>query len=167
METDGVARPAITERSPGERAERRGGRARRVIVAVLVVLGVVACLGFSTLLVLLDQTALAAQVYLQSVSSGNPAFAEALGDHFSDERDRQMRFYQQDIQRDLEWLRGADVSDVTPSREQTLSGQWVTNLRFKYRAQGSTDPPRQVMLRVKTDRWLAITYIRAVEIVEP
>lgn len=167
MDTGDAARPAITERSPGETAERRGGRARRVVVGVLVVLGVLGCMALSTLLVLLDQTSLAAQLYLQSVSSGNPAIAEALGDHWSDERDWQMRFYQQEIQRDLEWLRGADISDVTTAREQTLSGQWVTNLRFMYRAQGSTDPPRQVMLRVKTDRWLAITYIRAVEIVEP
>ena len=36
---------------------RGGGRARRVVVVVLVILGVTACLGLSTLLVLLDQTA--------------------------------------------------------------------------------------------------------------
>jgi hypothetical protein len=167
MDTGRTAHPAITERSPDEPVERRGGRARRVVVAVLVVLSVLACLGLSTLVVLLDQTALAAQVYLQSVSSGNPAFAEALGDHFSDQADWQMRFYKQDIQRDLEWLKGAEISEVTTAREQTLSGQWVTNLRFMYHEPGSPDQPRQVMLRVKTDKWLALTYIRAVEIVEP
>jgi hypothetical protein len=167
MDTGNTARPVITERSPDELVGKRGGRARRVVVVVLVVLGVTACLGLSTLLVLLDQTALAAQVYLQSVSSGNPAFAEALGDHFSDQADWQMRFYKQDIQRDVDWLRGAEITDVTTAREQTLSGQWVTNLRFNYRKQGSADPPRQVMLRVKTAKWLALTYIKAVEIVEP
>jgi hypothetical protein len=167
MDPGNTARPAITERSPDEPVAKRGGRARRVVVVVLVMLGVTACLGLSTLLVLLDQTALAAQVYLQSVSSGNPAFAEALGDHFSDQADWQMRFYKQDIQRDLDWLRGAEITDVTTAREQTLSGQWVTNLRFNYREQGSADPPRQVMLRVKTDKWLALTYVKAVEIVEP
>jgi hypothetical protein len=90
-----------------------------------------------------------------------------LGDHFSDEHEGQMALYRMDIQRDLDWLRGAEISNVTTAREQTLSGQWVTNLRFMYRAQGSADPPRQVMLRVKTDRWLALTYVRAVEIVDP
>jgi hypothetical protein len=167
MDTGEAVRPAITERAPGERGERRVGRARRILVALLVVLGIGACLGLSTLVVLLDQTALAAQVYVQSISSGNPAFAEALGDHFSDQHEGQMALYKMDIQRDLDWLRGAEISDITTSREQTLSGQWVTNLRFKYRAAGSPDPPRQVMLRVKTDRWIALTYIRAVEIVEP
>jgi hypothetical protein len=167
MDPGNTARPAITERSPDEPVGKRSGRARRVVVVVLVMLGVTACLGLSTLLVLLDQTALAAQVYLQSVSSGNPAFAEALGDHFSDQADWQMRFYKQDIQRDLDWLRSAEITDVTTAREQTLSGQWVTNLRFNYREQGSADPPRQVMLRVKTDKWLALTYVKAVEIVEP
>jgi hypothetical protein len=167
MDTGEAARPAITERHTGERVERRGGRARRIVAALLVVLAVGACLGFSTLVVLLDQTALAAQVYLQSVSSGNTVFAEALGDHFSEQHEGQMALYKMDIQRDLDWLRGAEISNVTTAREQTLSGQWVTNLRFDYRAQGSPDPPRQVMLRVKTDRWIALTYIRAVEIVEP
>ena len=167
MDTGNAVRPAITERSPDEAVERRGGRARRMVIGALVVLGVLGCMGLSTLLVLLDQTSLAAQLYLQSVSSGNTAVAEALGDHWSGEREGQMAFYKLDIQRDLDWLRGADISDVTTAREQTLSGQWVTNLRFKYHAQGSPEPPRQVMLRVKTDRWLAITYIRAVEIVEP
>jgi hypothetical protein len=167
MDTGDATHPAITERSPDRTAERRGGKARRVVIGALVVLGVLGCMGLSTLLVLLDQTSLAAQLYLQSVSSGNTALAETLGDHWSDERDGQMAFYKLDIQRDLDWLQGAEISDVTTAREQTLSGQWVTNLRFKYRAQGNPDPPRQVMLRVKTDRWLAITYIRAVEIVEP
>lgn len=167
MDTGEAARPAITERDPSARAERRGGRARRVVAALLVVLGVGACLGFSTLVVLLDQTALAAQVYLQAVSSGNPGLAEAMGDHFSEQHEGQMALYKMDIQRDLDWLKGAEITNVTTAREQTLSGQWVTNLRFMYREAGSTDLPRQVMLRVKTDRWIALTYIRAVEIVEP
>jgi hypothetical protein len=167
MNTGEAARPALTERAPGEKAERRWSRARRLVVALLVVFAVGACLGFSTLVVLLDQTALAAQLYLQAVSSGNPGLAEVMGDHFSDQHEGQMALYKMDIQRDLDWLRGAEITNVTTAREQTLSGQWVTNLRFMYRAAGSSDPPRQVMLRVKTDRWIALTYIRAVEIVEP
>jgi hypothetical protein len=114
----------------------------------------------------LDQTAALAHVYLSAVRTGNTSAAELLGDHFSDEKDWRQRFYEQDIQRDVEWLQGAEISDVTATREQTLSGQWVTMLRFKWRPAGSFEPPGDAVLRVKTEKWFLLSYIRAVELVD-
>ena len=151
---------------PTERRRRRT-RVWQVLLALLLLF---ACLGSSTLLFLLDQTTLAAQAYLQSVNSGNVGIAELMGDHYSEDRDWHQRFFRQDIQRDLEWLQGAHLTDVTTSREQTLSGQWVTILRFNYTPANPTNPnqaqPRPAALRVKTDHWLLITYIRAVELLQ-
>lgn len=118
------------------------------------------------LLVLLDQTSLAAQVYIQSINSGNAGIARTLGDRFSDEGDLHRRFLDLDIRRDLDWLSDADITGLTTAREQTLSGQWATILRFNYRPHNSPDPARPATLRVKTDRWFVFTYIRAVEIVD-
>src|SRR5205085_2709453 len=98
---------------------------------------------------------------------GNAGVAEFLGDQFSDNRTWQQRFYQQDIQRDISYLGGADVSDVSTSHEQTLSGQWVTVVRFNWREAGSQGSWTPAALRVKTDKWLVFTYIRAVEIMQP
>jgi hypothetical protein len=159
---------SVSEAPAIEPAERRmRTRIWQVLIALLLLF---ACLGSSTLLFLLDQTSLAAQAYLQSVNSGNSGIAELMGDHYSDDRDWHQRFFHQDVQRDLEWLQGAHLTDVTTSREQTLSGQWVTILRFNYTPANPTTPnqakPRPGALRVKTDHWLLITYIRAVELLE-
>ena len=73
--------------------------------------------------------------------------------------------YQLDLERDLAWLGGATISDVQTTREETLSGQGVTMVRFKWRPAGSNSLPEDAVLRVKTERWLAVTYIRTVEVV--
>ena len=102
---------------------------------------------------------------LQAVQGGNTSVAEALGDHYSENRAANSQLYEMDLQRDIGWLRGAQVASVTTSREQTLSGQWATVLRFDWRPDSSAQW-RHATLRVKTERWLLITYIRAVELVE-
>ena len=140
---------------------------RRRVLGCFVVLLFFVCAGTSVLLALLDQTALAAQIYIQSINSGNSGIAEMLGDHFSDQQDLNRRFYALDIQRDLDRFRNAQISDLTTSREQTLSGQWATVIRFNYRSTGSPGQPRSAALRVKTDTWFVFTYIRAVEVASP
>jgi len=67
----------------------------------------------------------------------------------------------------MAYLQGAELSGVTTTREQTLSGQWVTMVRFSWRKAGSTATWTPGALRVKTDHWWFFTYIRAVEDVEP
>lgn len=71
----------------------------------------------------------------------------------------------QDIQRDTAWLGSKELSDVTATREQTLSGQWVTVVRFSYKPPNSNEAPRKGELRVKTDKWWLLTYVRTVEVV--
>jgi hypothetical protein len=124
------------------------------------------CIGSAALVLVLDQPSALGYTYLNAVSTGNTWTAELLGDHYSDEKEWRQSFYEQDIQRDVQWLQGAEISDVTATREQTLSGQWVTMLRFKWRAAGSIEPPEDAMLRVKTEKWLLLNYITAVELVD-
>jgi hypothetical protein len=140
---------------------------RRRLLGCSIVLLLLLCGGTSLLLALLDQTSLAAQIYIQSINSGNSGIAEMLGDHFSEQQDLNRRFYALDIQRDLDRFRNAQITDLTTSREQTLSGQWATIVRFNYRPSGSSDPPQPAALRVKTDTWFVFTYIRAVEVASP
>jgi hypothetical protein len=125
-----------------------------------------ACIGSAALVFVLDQTTALGYAYLNAVQTGNTWAAEMLGDHYSDEKDWRQRFYQQDIQRDIQWLQGAEISEVTAAREQTLSGQWVTMLRFQWRPSGSLVPPEDATLRVKTEKWWLLNYIRAVELVD-
>lgn len=150
-----------------ETPEKSRSRRRRVGCSVLVVLFVVLCLGSVTVTIMADQTTLMGVAYLQTVHLGNAKAAELLGDHFSDDQTWHQKFYAQDIQRDMAYLQGAELSGVTTTREQTLSGQWVTMVRFSWREKGSTGSWTQGALRVKTDHWWFITYIRAVEVVEP
>ncbi len=114
----------------------------------------------------LDQTSALGYAYLGAVSTGNTWTAELLGDHYSDERAWRQRFYEQDIQRDVQWLQGAEISDIEAVREQTLSGQWVTMVYFKWRPGDTREPLRDAALRVKTEKWLLLNYIRAVELVD-
>ncbi|MEA2574676.1 MAG: hypothetical protein QOH93_1974 [Chloroflexia bacterium] len=139
---------------------------RRIGKIVLLVLLPLLCIGSTALVFVLDQTSALGYVYLSSVSTGNTWTAELLGDHYSGEKDWRQRFYEQDIQRDVQWLQGAEISDVTATREQTLSGQWVTMLYFKWRPASSLEPPQDATLRVKTEKWLLLNYIRAVELVD-
>ncbi|HEX8230568.1 MAG TPA: hypothetical protein VF826_14815 [Chloroflexia bacterium] len=124
------------------------------------------CIVSTALVFVLDQTSALGYAYLHAVTNGNTWTAELLGDHYSDEKDSRQRFYEQDIQRDVQWLQGAEISDVTATREQTLSGQWVTMVYFKWRPVGSIQPPEDAALRVKTEKWLLLNYIRAVELVD-
>jgi hypothetical protein len=140
--------------------------ARRIGKVILLVLLPLVCIGSTALVFVLDQTTALAHVYLSAVQSGNTSAAELLGDHYSDEKDWRQRFYEQDIQRDVQWLQGAAISDVSAVREQTLSGQWVTMLYFKWRPAGSLEPPEDAALRVKTEKWFLLSYIRAVELVD-
>jgi hypothetical protein len=121
------------------------------------------CVGSIVLVVLMDQTSLVGTMYLRAINSGQAWAAEALGDQYSDQRDWHQRFYALDIQRDMSYLSGADITDVVTTREQTLSGQWVTMVRFNWRNASSLGNWRPAALRVKTDKWLVFTYIRAVE----
>ncbi len=141
-----------------------GNRVLRVALALPLAL---ACAGSCALLAALDQTALAGLVYLQAVNTGNPDVAMLLGDHYTSDMQSNQALLALDVHRDIGWLAGARVSEVTTSREQTLSGQWVTVVRFKWQAANSKAPPAPAALRVKTDRWLIFTYVRAVEVVEP
>lgn len=149
-----------------ERPMARGSMARRIGKAVLLVLLPLVCIGSTALVFVLDQTTALAHVYLNAVRTGNTSTAELLGDHYSDEKDWRQRFYEQDIQRDVQWLQGAEISDVRAVREQTLSGQWVTMLYFKWRPAGTLEPHRDAVLRVKTEKWFLLSYIRAVELVD-
>jgi hypothetical protein len=115
----------------------------------------------------MDQTALAANVYLQAVSSNNKGLAMLLADHYTQNSEGQRASYEFDLERDLGWLGGASVSSVEATREETLSGQAVTVLRFNWRPAGGNSPPEPAALRVKTERWFVVTYIRAVEIIDP
>ena len=149
-----------------KRPKVRGSLARRIGKAVLLVLLPLVCIGSTALVLVLDQTTALAHVYLNAVRTGNTSAAELLGDHYSDEKDWRQRFFEQDIQRDVQWLQGAEISDITATREQTLSGQWVTMLYFKWRPAGSLEPPEDAALRVKTEKWFLLSYIRAVELVD-
>ncbi len=125
------------------------------------------CAGSFALLVAADQTAFLGLTYVNAISSGNTALAEFLGDHFSENKGWNRQSLALDVQRDSLWLKGAELSNVTTSREQTLSGQWVTMVRFKYRGVRSSGPWRDAALRVKTDAWYLLPYVRVVEIAEP
>ncbi len=151
----------------GQEKPQRRTFARRLAKVLLLILLPLMCIGSTALLLLLDQTSAAGLVYLSAVNTGNTWTAELLGDHYSDDKGWHQRLFQQDIQRDEGWLKGAEISDVTTTREQTLSGQWVTMLRFKWHAADSVEPPRDVALRVKTDNWLILTYVRTVKVVGP
>ncbi len=140
--------------------------ARRVGRAILLVLLPIVCIVSAALMAALDQTTALGYAYLSAISTGNTWAAELLGDHYSGEKDWRKRLYELDIQRDAGWLQGAEISDVTAAREQTLSGQWVTLLRFKWRPAGSAEPPHDALLRVKTEKWLLLNYIRTVELVD-
>jgi hypothetical protein len=115
----------------------------------------------------MDQTALAANVYLQAIGSNNKGLAMALGDHYTSNAEGQRAIYELDVDRDLEWLGGATISEVQATREETVSGQSVTILKFQWRPAGSSSVPEEAALRVKTDRWFAVTYIRTVEVMDP
>src|SRR2546425_1274636 len=128
--------------------------------ALLLLLFTLFCVGTITLVILMDQTTLVGVAYLRAVNSNNSWAAEVLGDQYSDDRDWHQRFYKQDIQRDEGYLAGAELSDVTTSREQTLSGQWVTMVRFNWRGPASLNRWQPAALRVKTDKWLIFTYVR-------
>ena len=128
---------------------------------------VLLCLGSMVLVVVMDQTTMVGLVYLRAVNAGNSEAAQLLGDHFSPDSDWHQRFFEQDIQRDMDYLKGATLSNVTTSREQTLSGQWVTIVRFDWRDPASAGGWQPGALRVKTDKWWFLTYIRAVEVVQP
>jgi hypothetical protein len=119
------------------------------------------------LFIALDQTTMAGLVYLNAVNTGNRGAAELLGDHYSEDKDWHRRFLAQDITRDMDWLGGAELSDVAASREQTLSGQWVTVVRFQWRTPEVSSSWTPGALRVKTDSWMFVTYVRAVELVDP
>jgi hypothetical protein len=138
----------------------------RIWRALGLILLMLMCVGSIVLVVLMDQTSLVGMAYLRAVNSGQAWAAEILGDQYSDDRDWHQRFFQLDIQRDMSYLSGADITDVTTTREQTLSGQWVTVVRFNWRP---TDVGRwqPAALRVKTDKWFVFTYIRAVEEMAP
>ena len=125
------------------------------------------CVGSIVLVVLMDQTTMVGLAYVRAVNSGQAWAAEILGDQYSDDRDWHQRFFQLDIQRDISYLSGADISDISASREQTLSGQWVTVVRFNWRGPTSLGHWQPGALRVKTDKWLIFTYIRAVEEMSP
>ena len=150
-----------------EQGLQKRSRRKQIGCAVLAILLEVLCLGSVTVNILADQTTLMGMAYLQTVHVGNTAAAELLGDHFSDDQTWHQRFYAQDIQRDMAYLQRAELSGVNSTREQTLSGQWVTMVRFSWRETGSTDAWTPAALRVKTDHWWFITYIRAVEPVDP
>jgi len=147
-----------------------GGRKRRGVSlwrVVPVLLLVVLCVGSVSGAVVADQTTLLGMGYLQSVQSGNTWVADLMGDHFSDQQGWHQRFYSQDIQRELSYLQNAELSNISATREQTLSGQWVTIVRFNWRVAGSTGAWNPAALRVKTDSWLFLPYIRAVEAINP
>lgn len=162
------ALPHFVMAADTEGTERKPRRSwRKIAAAVLLALVVFACVGSAAVLLVMDRTTAAGMVYLNAVSSGNTWAAEALGDHWSADQAQNMSFYEADIQRDTAWLRGAEITDATATREQTLSGQWVTMVRFNWRPTGSLDPPKKGALRVKTDSWLIVTYVRAVEVTDP
>jgi hypothetical protein len=140
--------------------------ARRVGKAILLVLLPLMCIASTSLVFVLDQTSALGYAYIHVVSTGNTWTAELLGDHYSGEKEWRQRFYQQDIRRDVQWLQGAEIRDIAATREQTLSGQWVTMVYFKWRPMGSIEPLQDAALRVKTEKWLLLNYIRAVELVD-
>ncbi|HKP52421.1 MAG TPA: hypothetical protein VJ183_07195 [Chloroflexia bacterium] len=149
----------------GEKATRKLKlRAWQVILATLVLL---ICVASALLVALMDQTTLLGNAYVTAISSGNEGLAELLGDHFSENNVANQQLLRQDIRRDLAWLGGKELSDVTATREQTLSGQWVTVVRFSYKPPNSNEAPRNGTLRVKTDKWWLLTYVRTVEVVQP
>ena len=158
-----------TEMTPesSSKAANRPSRLKRILLLALVPILIVLCLGSASLTVMADQTTLLGVVYLQSVHTGNLWLAGLMADHFSDDKGWHQRFYGQDIQRDAGSLHDVELSEVSATREQTLSGQWVTMVRYKWRERGTSGPWHEGALRVKTDHWWFFTYIRAVEPTDP
>ena len=146
---------------------RKKPRLKRILLLAFVPLLLALCLGSITFTVMADQTTLLGVAYLQSVHTGNLWLAGLMGDHFSDDKGWHQRFYGQDIQRDADSLHSVELSGVSATREQTLSGQWFTMVRYKWRERGSSGPWHEGALRVKTDHWWFFTYIRAVEPTDP
>jgi hypothetical protein len=136
----------------------------KVLLLVFFVLG---CLGSVAAVVMADQTTLMGVTYLQAVNSGNTWAAETLGDHFSPDSARNKVMLSLDIQRDLAYLHAAELRNVVSTRESTLSGQWVNIVRFEWREAGSTGPWNKLAMRVKLEKWLLLTYIRTVELIDP
>src|SRR6266540_2757606 len=93
--------------------EQKRSRRKRIGCAVLVILFVALCLGSVTVTIMADQTTFLGAAYLQTVHLGNANAAELLGDHFSDDKTWHQKFYAQDIQRDMAYLQGAELSGVT------------------------------------------------------
>jgi hypothetical protein len=139
----------------------------RVLAWVGAMGAALACVGCAALAMLLDGTALAANLYLGAVSSNNRDLALLMADHYSQRGEANRALYGLDLSRDIAWLGGATISDVQATRDTTLSGQTVTLLTFKWRPAGSSGPLQNGALRVKTERWFALTYIKTVEIAGP
>lgn len=116
---------------------------------------------------MVDQTTFLGVAYLRAVNTNNTWAAEMLGDQYSEDRNWHQTVYQLDLWRDSQYLANAELSDVTSSREQTLSGQWVTVVRFNWKSPETLYKWQPSALRVKTDKWFFFTYIRAVEVVQP
>jgi hypothetical protein len=131
--------------------------------ALVAFLFVLFCGGVVVLALVLDQTTALGTAYLRAVNSGNAQAAELLGDHYANTTSAQQQRYKLDIQRELAYLDGAELSDVRAVRGQTMSGQWVTELRFKWRPSGSSGQWTDALLYVKTEKWFLLPYIRAVE----
>ena len=142
-------------------------RWRRLFAWLGSILAALLCVGCAALAILMDQTALAANVYLQAVNSNNKGLAMLLADHYTENAAGQRALYELDLDRDLALLSGVTLTNIETTREQTLSGQWVTILRFNWRPAGSNGAFVPWVLRVKTDRWFVVTYVRAVEVISP
>lgn len=128
---------------------------------------VVLCLGTMGLLAVVDQPSLLGTAYVQAAAAGNAGIVDLIGDRFTEDQSFNRRMFALDFQRDSQYLQGAELSDLRAERTQTLSGQWVTVMHFKYREAGSGANWTDGALRIKTDGWLLLTYVRAVEKVEP
>src|SRR6476620_4360387 len=150
-----------------ETTEAAPKRTRHLWRPILLIALVVLCAGAAVLAAFIDQPALLGNAYLQAVVSGNEEGVNLIADHFSDDQKLNRFFLGEDFKRDSEYLAHAEIGDVRTERTQTLSGQWVTLLRFKYRPEGLAAPWKEGALRIKTDSWLVLTYLRAVEQVEP
>lgn len=141
---------------------RPKGRLSRIWRPLIVLLLVLACGGLGALFVIADRPEVLAVSYLNLARDGNSWAAGLLADHFSEDNTFNSRSLALDFGRDTQMLAGAEISGVTTEQMQTLSGQWATELRFKYHP-ATGGPWQQAALRVKTDTWLVFTYIRAVE----
>jgi hypothetical protein len=131
--------------------------------ALALILVILLCASFTTMVILLDQTTALGMAYLRAVNTGNAQAAELLADHYDNTTTAQQTRYTLDIQRDIARFGDAELSDIETQRGQTMSGQWVTALRFKYRPSGSTGAWSTALLYVKTEKWFLLPYIRAVE----